>query len=161
MSQTPKRKAYEPLNLNNSSKRARIDLSIDQKRLICDYAQKNPKLSQTEIAHHFSSLFKLPTKIGRSTISEIIKNRELYEQAVCAPSTKRIRAPKFDHLERALIVWGNDLAAHHIPISDEMYIEKAKKIGEEIGISTLEMNYSKGIYYNLFLNICLVVLMLL
>jgi hypothetical protein len=144
MSLTPKRKAYEQLNQNNSSKRARTDLSIEQKRFICDFVQENPKLSQTEIASHFSLEFKLPTKIGRSTISDILKNRDSYEQACCAPSTKRRRAPKFEHLERALIVWGNDLAAHNIPISDEMNIEQAKNIGEEIGISKFEMNYSKG-----------------
>ncbi|CAF1048511.1 unnamed protein product [Brachionus calyciflorus] len=123
---------------NSPCKRLRIDLSIDQKRKICEFYEENPKSSQDYIAKHFTAIFKLQKQIGRSTISEILKNKDSFEEITCDPSIRRLRLPKFQHLERALVVWGNDLASHHIPISDEMYIERAKNIGEEIGIICFE-----------------------
>ena len=36
-------------------------------------------------------------------------------------------------LEKCLMLWYSDLISNNIPISDEMFIEKAKKFGEMIG----------------------------
>ena len=55
---TSKRKACSELN-SNMSKRVRIDLLIDQKREICDYAQQNPSMTKQDIANHFTNKYKL------------------------------------------------------------------------------------------------------
>ena len=70
MSFTPKRKAVDPLT-KNSPKRSRMDLSSDRKRMISKYSVVNIQLTQEDLARHFSLEFKLQSKIGRSTISEI------------------------------------------------------------------------------------------
>ena len=144
---TLKQKANTPL-INSvspgSAKRQRVGLTIDQKRSICDNSEQNRKASREAIANHFTNVFKLDKKIGRSTISDILKNQAKFEDLNCSPYVKRLRQPKFEHLERCLMVFGNDLASHNIPICDEMYIEQAKKFGEDIGISKLELSYSRG-----------------
>lgn len=125
---TPKRKAFEPLNLNSSAKRARINLTLDQKRSICKYHRENPKASHETIAKHFTTFFNLQKQIGRSTISDIVRNKENWKGLTNDSS--------IDFL--------NDSFAHHIPISDEMYIEQAMKIGDDIEVNRQEFNYSKG-----------------
>ena len=58
---------------------------------ICDYSDKNPKASQEAIANHFTNVFKLDKKIGRSTISDILKNQANLKDLNCSPNVKRLR----------------------------------------------------------------------
>ena len=44
----------------------RAQLSIDNKREICEYARQHPTLSHTDIAHYFNEKFNL--SIDRSTV---------------------------------------------------------------------------------------------
>ena len=75
---TLKRKAntFKLNSINSgSAKRQRVYLTIDKKRSFCEYPDQNPKASQEEIANHYTNVFKLDKKIGRSTINEILKNQ--------------------------------------------------------------------------------------
>jgi hypothetical protein len=124
-----------------------MNLSLLQKREIIKYSDDYPTLSQEKIAEHFSSKFKLNQKIGRSTVCELMKNRAKYEseEALNINQNKK-KMQKIDNplLEKCLMLWYSDLISNNIPISDEMFIEQAKKFGEMIGISVFQFKYSKG-----------------
>ena len=73
-----------------------------------------------------------------------MNKNDSFVNAACSPSTKRLKKPEQEHLERALVAWGNDLNARNVPLSDDLYLKKAKELGEEIGISELQFSYSRG-----------------
>ena len=84
-------------------------------------------MTKKAIANHFKNKFKLEKPIGRATIGVILK-----------------RAAEYKGLETSFIFLGNELAALNIPIYDEIYIQKAKEICGQIGISVFEFNYSNA-----------------
>ena len=146
MTTPAKRKANEQALTESGSKRGRVDLTVEQKRAICYYKQANQKASQAEIAEHFTKAFKLDKTIGRTTICDIVKKVTKWEGAKSS-NAKRLRLPEYEELEKVLYVWGNGLASQNVHVTDEMYIEHAKKIGEEIGISFSSFGYSKGSFF--------------
>ena len=50
-----------------ASKRSRIDLTMVQKKAICDYKEKNTKATQDQIAEHFSRIQS--TSIARRMVN--------------------------------------------------------------------------------------------
>jgi len=125
-------------------KRNRNEITIEQKRELCLYAQEHPQLKQVELRLHFQA--KWNTNIGSSTLSDILKNSEKWFDTtnIRSSNAKRIRQAEQPYLEEMILIWMSDTKAHNLPINDEMIIEKAKMFGKQIGISCYEFKYSNG-----------------
>ncbi|XP_040075177.2 tigger transposable element-derived protein 6-like [Ixodes scapularis] len=68
-------------------------------------------------------------KIARSTLSTILKNKPaILQKSRDRPNAdgKRIRAPAFDRVEKALYAWFLDIRARNLPVSGPMLQQKAK-----------------------------------
>ena len=55
---------------NVQNKRSRVELKVEQKYMIIEYANQNPKLKQTQLIEHFSRLFQV--NIPKTTMSGIL-----------------------------------------------------------------------------------------
>ncbi|XP_040063746.2 tigger transposable element-derived protein 4-like [Ixodes scapularis] len=76
---------------------------------------------KTEVAASF--------KIARSTLGTILKNKPaILQKARDRPNAdgKRIWAPAFDRVEKALYAWFLDIQARNLPVSGPMLQQKAK-----------------------------------
>ncbi|XP_033755738.1 tigger transposable element-derived protein 6-like [Pecten maximus] len=124
-------------------KRKRLLLDHVQKTAIVNFASENPKNSHQQIANHFSALWDLPIK--RRTVGDIVANISLQESEVdttCTPPRKRHRSAQHTDMESALFVWFTNTRAQNIPVTDEILKIKAKRFGDELGIT--DFQYSNG-----------------
>ena len=78
-----------------STKRKRVSLSAAQKRELCEKKEKNPNLSNVELA--------LQYHVGKSTITDILKEkRHWLSISESQENVKKFRGPKWPQLEDAL-----------------------------------------------------------
>ena len=61
----------------HAGKRKRTVLDHDKKCMIVQYAKDHPKLSQQELANHFTTLWNVDVK--RRTVGQILSNSSQYE----------------------------------------------------------------------------------
>lgn len=89
------------------------------------------------------SNFHLHSVLGKSTIGDIIKEKEKW-LAVPADSEDSTRSRNAQHqqLDDALYLWFSDMSAHHALINDEMLLTKARQLGQQIGVT--DFSYSRG-----------------
>ena len=122
------------------AKRRRTNLTFEQKNEIILYKDSKKDATQSDISVHFSNIWNI--KIGRSTVSDILKNKETITNS---PKSKRVRhrSGKHEDLENALFMWFNDMRSKNAMISDEMLICKAKIFGQHFEIEE-NFQYSKG-----------------
>ncbi len=111
-----------------ASKRKHTELSIEEKKLLCEFKKKSPRCNQEELAAWCQTKFeKTP---GRSTIGGILRQSEKYLNNDNASNTAaRERDPKCQKLEQALILWLNEICPT-VSISTEMLRAKAKQLAE-------------------------------
>ena len=69
MSKRPQTSTNSP-----ASKRRRTEISVSDKRSICQYKKDNPKCTSSDIIQFASS--RLSKRIGKSTIYDILKKSE-------------------------------------------------------------------------------------
>ena len=115
------------LNANSKIKRSKFELKIEQKFMIIEYHQKNPKLKNTQLIEYFNKQFgiKIQDKI------EVLN--------------KRIRECKFPELERMIHLWQTIALSKGVMISDDILIQKGKEFGTMLGIvEGYSFNYSSG-----------------
>ena len=123
------------------AKRARTQLTFGQKKEICEHQRNHKKLSQSEIAKHFSN--KWNQQIARNTISDILKDTTKWLSIDSeSKDTLRPRVAKYEQLEKALLLWLNDKTAQNARISDLIITIKAKEFEEKMNIK--DFNYSSG-----------------
>lgn len=106
-----------------SGKRKSIDLKT--KLLIIAEVTKGRKYK--EIKKQFN--------VSKSTISEIYKDREKYEESNAGSDVKRFRASNFPEVEMACLEWLKLVRAKNLPVSGPVLMEKAKEFAEELGIN--------------------------
>jgi hypothetical protein len=125
-------------------KRKRTEITLDQKREICLYKDENYKITNIELIQHFNLRWNV--KLGESTVSEILKNRDKFFNAdnFMQPQTKRIRLGHYPELEKRLYSWISDKLSIQMPLSEEIIRAKAIQLGEELSISTSIFKYSAG-----------------
>lgn len=89
------------------------------------------------------SYFHLHSVLGKSTIGDIIKEKEKW-LAVPADSEDSTRSRNAQHqqLDDALYLWFSDMSAYHAAINDEMLLTKARQLGQQIGVTGF--SYSRG-----------------
>ncbi|XP_067655066.1 uncharacterized protein [Haliotis asinina] len=127
-----------PGTLSAPNKRCILDVS--QKREIVEFATKNPKASQSQIARAFSNRWGTP--IVRRTVGGILSQREKWEDAFVPPGVKKIRNARHGDMEAALFQRYTEALTTGAPMSDAILREKAQTLGRELGIS--DFAYSKG-----------------
>jgi hypothetical protein len=89
-----------------AAKRKHTELLTEEKRLLCEYKKKNPRIGQEQLAGWCQTQFgKTP---GRSTIGGVLQNSEKYLNSNSTASIPtRDRDPLYPKLEAALILWLN------------------------------------------------------
>jgi hypothetical protein len=124
--------------------RKRQALTLDEKREIINfYESSSTKLTLNDLSSIF--LGKWKRLIPKSTLNDIIRNREKYFDVnnIRSPGAIRLKEAEHPYLEKCLYLWFSDLSAHRLPFSDSILIEKAKIFSEEIGIEH-SFKYSNG-----------------
>lgn len=133
------------LNRNNKkTKRDKNELTVAQKYEVIRYRDSNPGIKQTALIKYFNDVYKL--EIPKQTMSDILsdktRNKILKLDDVENDFNIRIRDAKYPDLEECLYTWQKINVKKHIPISDDMLIEKAKDFGVLFGVR--DFNYSLG-----------------
>ena len=127
----------------STAKRRRVDLTLAQKKAICQHKKDNPKLSQPALQHYVSEQFSV--SIGRSTISNILSNSDKWlAVSTHHQNERRDRPSLLVDLENSLSKWeqfANDPKVDGT-VSDLMLTEKAQQIGEKLGLT--DFTYSRG-----------------
>ena len=128
--------------LSQKIKRKKVELSLDQKREICNFFNNNTSIKQTQLILKFNNQFNM--LISKSTMSDLIRNREKYTatENLRPIGTKRLRPAQNPMLEEALWMWLTNKASFGLSISADLLVGQAKKFGEELGIGMF--NYSNG-----------------
>lgn len=121
------------------AKRPRTSVSVTVKKKICTYKHHHPKATQEEI--RAITIKEDGLEIGRSTISDILRESKKWFSAEDSSSTNK-KEGRYVQLEEALWIWFGNIRSRNIAISDEMLRVKAKEFGETMGIS--ELTYSSG-----------------
>ncbi|XP_067656370.1 tigger transposable element-derived protein 2-like [Haliotis asinina] len=123
------------------SKRARVELTPQIKKDICLFKQSNPKVTQSKIITY--AVEKFGMKIGRSTVSDILKDSTKW---LAVPSndrsTSRNRKPKHEDLENDLFLWFTDARSRNMILTDELLKTQAKLLGDRLGV--VDFAYSRG-----------------
>lgn len=112
-----------------ASKRKHTELLIEEKKLLCEFKAKNPRICQDQLAEWCQTQFG--KKPGRSTIGDILRCSEKFSENISSPavSRSRDRDPMCPKLEQAVILWLND-RCQSVGISEEMLRTKAKQLAE-------------------------------
>jgi len=87
-----------------SSKRKRAELSIADKKLICQLSQLNPGFTQEVFVAHVRKV--LNKGICRSTLSKVLKQKDTWLNTDDSlEGARRQRRPKWEDLEETLYYW--------------------------------------------------------
>lgn len=109
-------------------KRQKNDLELDQKREIIKYYEANTIIHET-IEKHFSVKWNI--KIGRSTVYEMVNNRDKYFDVnnLRSLGVKRLSEPDNPYLEEQLYLWFADAVSQGIPICEDAIIRQSQNWG--------------------------------
>lgn len=124
--------------------RSRIALTKKQKEEIVEWYDTQPNdTTHLEVRNHFNMKWNLT--IGRSTITELLNNKEKIRE-YGSPGSKRARKGNYPELDECLFLWFSNVRAANIPISEAMLAMQCKKFCETLGISKLEFKASHGYF---------------
>ncbi|KAK9892520.1 hypothetical protein WA026_020505 [Henosepilachna vigintioctopunctata] len=74
-------------------------------------------------------------KLNQSTVTTIWKNKETIMQAALeGKSPKKLRKPKFEELDQAMLSWFNYRLQNNVPILGPTVKAKAGKFAEQLGV---------------------------
>ena len=89
--------------MNFTPKCSRNQITLDKKREIIQFHDENQNFQLPKISAYFHSKWKI--LLHKSTISEIIRQREKYEDLFCrSPGALRISKPEYPELEQCLYI---------------------------------------------------------
>ena len=108
----------------------RNNLTLTQKKEICDYKQEHPMTTQESIADFFSRKWKV--RIARTVGNILERKRDWTAIDPHQSKAKRARKPKFAVLEEALAMWLSMMQAKKAIITDAILIEKGKQFSERL-----------------------------
>nr|XP_045583719.1 tigger transposable element-derived protein 6-like [Procambarus clarkii]XP_045583729.1 tigger transposable element-derived protein 6-like [Procambarus clarkii]XP_045583738.1 tigger transposable element-derived protein 6-like [Procambarus clarkii]XP_045583746.1 tigger transposable element-derived protein 6-like [Procambarus clarkii] len=110
-------------------RKRRQDLTLGAKVKVLEMLDLEPKVPQGKIASMF--------RVSQSQVSRIMKNKEAIMSQwnrFATPERKRCRLGKAGFLEQKLVDWYKEAVEEDLPISGPILMEKAKSIGNEMGI---------------------------
>lgn len=104
-------------------------LCVDEKVCLIRAIEKGEKRS--DIGRRFG--------LSPSTIATIWKNKDKILQAELeGKSSKKIRKPKFEDLDAAMLSWFHNQRQNNVPISGPIVKAKAEKFAEQLGINNFK-----------------------
>ncbi|XP_041366784.1 major centromere autoantigen B-like [Gigantopelta aegis] len=113
------------------AKRRRVELSLDDKLKIIKSFESVPKPTFRSLSEKFS--------IGKSTVGDIIKKREVYkaefEKNISGNKRRFNNACKFDKLNELVWQWFCQARAKNISISGPIIQEKASEFAKELAVA--------------------------
>ncbi|CAC5385465.1 unnamed protein product [Mytilus coruscus] len=133
MATTPKckKRILENDSASPSPKRARKDLSLEEKINLIEDSDKIPKLTQKQLGEKYG--------IGCATVSDILKKKEFYNKQYADNSTgnkKRFTiSSKYGDLNDLLFKWFTQARAKNIPLSGPILQEKALHFAKELDLT--------------------------
>lgn len=114
-----------------ASKRKAI--SVDEKVCVIRAIEKGEKKS--DVGRRF--------ELSQSTVATIWKNQKTILQAALEGNlSKKLRKPKFEDLDQAMLSWFNNQRQNNVPISGPIVKAKAEKFANQLGI--IEFKASEG-----------------
>lgn len=124
------------------AKRARIQLTATEKKALCLQKGENPSLKQHELSAWCEKRFGKPIK--KNTVSDILKHAKKWLAVRDDCNVIKDMKCRYPQLETALWTWIITARSSQptLCISDAMLLNKARKFGEELGITNFE--YSTG-----------------
>ncbi|CAK7213766.1 hypothetical protein SCUCBS95973_001910 [Sporothrix curviconia] len=99
-------------------------LTDDDRRRMCEYAEANPGVKQSEIGNIFG--------VERSTVSKVLRNKEKYLVKDKSPGAKKPKS-KFPDLERALSNWVRNAQRTGVQVTDAEIREKFRFFAHSTG----------------------------
>lgn len=123
-------------------RRRRTELSPKIKKEICLYKARNPSMTQRDVCHFAEK--SLGVRIGRSTVCDILKERDRWMLLGDVAISTRMRRPKYEELEQALSAWCEMTRSQpDAPsITDDMLREQTKTLCEQLGIKDFHFTSS-------------------
>lgn len=103
----------------------RVVLSVEKKlKLIKDYEQNSMKCEQLSCKY----------KVQKSTVYKIIKNSAKIKEVSNTCNLKTLRQRKGDHpdIEKALLIWFNEMRGQNAVITGLMLLNKAKEFAVDL-----------------------------
>ncbi|CAH0718342.1 unnamed protein product, partial [Brenthis ino] len=114
-----------------ASKRKAI--SVDEKVCVIRAIEKGEKKS--DVGRRF--------ELSQSTVATIWKNQKTILQAALEGNlSKKLRKPKFEDLDQAMLSWFNNQRQNNVPISGPIVKAKAEKFANQLGI--IDFKASEG-----------------
>ncbi|KAK3857153.1 hypothetical protein Pcinc_036579 [Petrolisthes cinctipes] len=110
-------------------RKRRQDLTLGAKVKVLEMLDQEPKVPQGKIASMFH--------VSQSQVSRIMKNKDAIMaqwNRFATPDRKRCRLGKAGALEQKLVDWYKEAKKEDLPISGPILMEKAKSIGNEMGV---------------------------
>jgi transposase len=107
---------------------------MSAKRKSIDLKTKLQIIAEVKKGRRYNEI-KKDFNVSKSTISEIYKDREKYEESDAGSDVKKFRASKFPEVEMACHEWLKMVRAQNLPVSGPVLMEKAKQFAEELGIT--------------------------
>lgn len=125
----------------SGEKRKHVTLTINQKLEIIKRLEKGE--NKNILMNEFN--------VGSSTIYDIKKQKdELMKFASQSATTEKLssrqtlKKPKLEQLDSVLYKWFSAVRSEGKPVTGPMVIEKAKKLGQDLGVAESECNFSDG-----------------
>lgn len=129
----------------NSEQRKRIQLDGLHKKFICELKRDNPKFTAADISNAFCERYH--RDLPRSTVSDILKRASYWLRLESDTHQARVirhRAVKFPAIEESLYEWFQQVRIQGGTLSDQILIERAKAIRDELSIPEAEFKVSNG-----------------
>ena len=118
-------------------KKPRVTLTIATKKEICRKKAENPHLKNVEIASEY--------KIGESTVSEILKEKDRWLAVdESQANAKRERKSYFPIIEESVAMWCEQAILGGITFTGDILQKKASKLAELLGIDSKKVSASDG-----------------
>ncbi|XP_067661534.1 uncharacterized protein [Haliotis asinina] len=113
------------------AKRARMELTLNQKLKLIEDFESVPRPSQKELAFKY--------QIARQTVSDILKKKDFYQtksEQNISPKTKRFNDNcKFDRINKLTYSWFLAARSQQLPISGPILKERALQFASQLDIS--------------------------
>src|SRR5215216_101909 len=115
--------------------RKRVILSAAQKRELCETKEKNPNLSNVNLAQQY--------RVGKSTITDILKEKERWLAITESQgNVKKFRGSKWPQLENALSLWVDNALNTKQDIDGNVLKAKASYFANQLSIE--DFHHSDG-----------------
>ncbi|XP_058113772.1 CENP-B homolog protein 2-like [Magnolia sinica] len=135
------------LAANRNAAAATGNLTVGQKKAICEENERDPQKTQEQLAVFVQEKFNLSKKPSQATICQVLKRKKefLKVDGTLQESVKRRSIPRFPKIEAALSNWVLQCQANQLPLSGQIIQEKGRSMARMLNIPEDEVpTFSDG-----------------